>query len=529
MSRSAVQELAGPVEAAIAEVGGDGVQARLERPADPAHGDYATAAALQLAKPLRAAPRQIAERIVERIDSPFIASAEVAGPGFVNLRATPAWYRHVVERVLKEGRRYGAGAAATPQKVQVEYVSGNPTGPVTASTARNAAYGDSLARLFEFAGHDVQREYYFNDAGRQMDLFGASLRARARGEDVPEDGYRGAYIEEIARDLGLDPDAPADEWRAAGVAVMVEDIKRTLGRFRAGFDRWFLERSLYEDGSVDRAIEAVREGGHTYEKDGALWLRSEELGDDKDRVLVRSDGTPTYIAGDLGYIVSKLGRGFDVAVYVLGADHHGYIGRLKAGAISLGYDPDRIDVQIYQFVKIVEGGKAVSASKRRGTVLMLDELLDAIGVDAARYALVQRSHDQVIELDLEQWAAQNAENPVYYCQYAHARIAAILRNAPEADPGPAPRWTPEPAEVELVKHVAEFPEVVADAAEWRGPHRIAAYAQETAKSFHQFYKQCRVLGEAPDVERSRLALCRATGLVMATALDLVGVEAPERM
>jgi arginyl-tRNA synthetase len=529
MSRSAVQELAGPVEAAIAEVGGDGVQARLERPADPAHGDYATAAALQLAKPLRAAPRQIAERIVERIDSPFIASAEVAGPGFVNLRATPAWYRHVVERVLAEGRRYGAGAAATPQKVQVEYVSGNPTGPVTASTARNAAYGDSLARLFEFAGHDVQREYYFNDAGRQMDLFGASLRARARGEDVPEDGYRGAYIEEIARELGLDPDAPADEWRARGAAAMVEDIKRTLARFRAGFDRWFLERSLYEDGSVDRAIEAVRAGGHTYEKDGALWLRSSELGDDKDRVLVRSDGTPTYIAGDLGYIVSKLERGFDVAVYVLGSDHHGYIGRLKAGAIALGYDPDRIDVQIYQFVKIVEGGKAVSASKRRGTVLMLDELLDAIGVDAARYALVQRSHDQVIELDLEQWAAQNAENPVYYCQYAHARIAAILRNAPEADPGPAPGWTPEPAEVELVKHVAEFPEVVADAAEWRGPHRIAAYAQETAKSFHQFYKQCRVLGEAPDVERSRLALCRATGLVMATALDLVGVEAPERM
>src|SRR6476646_4478487 len=251
MSPSAVQELARPVEAAIAEVGGDGVLARLERPADPAHGDYATAAALQLAKPLRAAPRQIAEQIAERIDSPFIASAEVAGPGFVNLRATPAWYRHVVERVLEEGRRYGAGAAATPQKVQVEYVSGNPTGPVTASTARNAAYGDSLARLFEFAGHDVQREYYFNDAGRQMDLFGASLRARARGEDVPEDGYRGAYIEEIARDLGLDPDAPADEWRAAGVAVMVEDIKRTLGRFRARFDRWFLERSLYEDGSVD--------------------------------------------------------------------------------------------------------------------------------------------------------------------------------------------------------------------------------------------------------------------------------------
>jgi arginyl-tRNA synthetase len=310
---------------------------------------------------------------------------------------------------------------------------------------------------------------------------------------------------------------------------MIEDIKRTLERFRATFDRFFLERSLYEEGAVERAIEAVQAGGHTYEKGGAVWLRSTDLGDDKDRVLVRSDGTPTYIAGDLGYIVSKLERGYDVAVYVLGSDHHGYIGRLKAGAIALGYDPDRIDVQLYQFVKIVEGGRAVSASKRRGTVLMLDELLDAIGVDAARYALVQRSHDQLIELDLDVWAAQNAENPVYYCQYAHARTAAILRNAPKVDAGPAPGWTPEPPEVELVKHLAELPEVVTEAAERRGPHRIAAYAQETAKAFHQFYKQCRVLGEAPDIERSRLALCRATSLVMATALDLVGVEAPDTM
>ena len=529
MSPSAVQELAQPVEAAIAEVGGDGIPARLERPADPAHGDYATAAALQLAKPLRTAPRQIAEQIAERIDSPFIASAEVAGPGFVNLRATPAWYRHVVERVLEQGSRYGAGSAVHPQKIQVEYVSGNPTGPMTASTARNAAYGDSLARLFAFAGHEVQREYYFNDAGRQMDLFGASLRARARGEDTPEGGYQGAYVEDVANALGLDPDAPADEWRARGAAAMIDDIQRTLVRFRASFDRFFLERSLYEEGAVERAIEAVHARGHTYEKDGAVWLRSSDLGDDKDRVLVRSDGTPTYIAGDLGYIVSKLERGYDVAVYVLGSDHHGYIGRLKAGAIALGYEPDRIDVQLYQFVKIVEDGRAVSASKRRGTVLMLDELLDVIGVDAARYALVQRSHDQVIELDLSVWAAQNAENPVYYCQYAHARTAAILRNAPKTEDGPAPGWTPEPAEVELVKHLAEFPEVVTEAAEWRGPHRIAAYAQDTAKAFHQFYKQCRVLGERPDVERSRLALCRATGLVMASALDLVGVEAPDAM
>ena len=530
MSASAVDDLARPVEAAIAEVGGDGVPARLERPADPTHGDYATAAALQLARPLRTAPRDIAARIVERIDSPYIASAEVAGPGFVNLRATPAWYRHVVRRVLELGPRYGAGAAAPPHRVPVEYVSGNPTGPVTASTARNAAYGDSLARLFAFAGHQVEREYYFNDAGRQMDLFGASLRARARGEDLPEGGYQGAYIADIAAGLGLGPDAPADEWRRQGAAAMIEDIKRTLGRFRASFDNWFLERSLYEDGSVDRAIDAVRAGGHTYEREGALWLRSSDFGDDKDRVIVRSDGSPTYIAGDLAYLVSKLERGYDTAVYVLGADHHGYIGRLKAAAAALGYDPDRIDIQIYQFVKIVEGGRAVSASKRRGAVLMLDELLDAIGVDAARYALVQRSHDQVIELDLELWSAQNNENPVYYCQYAHARIAGILRNAGSEPPAAAdPDWTPEPPEAELAKALADFPALVAEAAERRGPHRIAGYAQDTAKVFHQFYKQCRVLGAAPAVERSRLALCSATRRVIATALDLVGVEAPDSM
>ena len=349
-------------------------------------------------------------------------------------------------------------------------------------------------------------------------------------KNLPEGGYQGAYIADIAAGLGLGPDAPADEWRRRGAAAMIEDIKRTLGRFRASFDNWFLERSLYEDGSVDRAIDAVRAGGHTYEREGALWLRSSDFGDDKDRVIVRSDGSPTYIAGDLAYLVSKLERGYDTAVYVLGADHHGYIGRLKAAAAALGYDPDRIDIQIYQFVKIVEGGRAVSASKRRGAVLMLDELLDAIGVDAARYALVQRSHDQVIELDLELWSAQNNENPVYYCQYAHARIAGILRNAGSEPPAAAdPDWTPEPPEAELAKALADFPALVAEAAERRGPHRIAGYAQDTAKVFHQFYKQCRVLGAPPAVERSRLALCSATRRVIATALDLVGVEAPDSM
>jgi arginyl-tRNA synthetase len=529
MVESPLAQLAAPLASAVQAVSGDGAPVRLERPADPTHGDYASAVALTLARPLKSAPRDIAGRILERVESPWIAAIEVAGPGFINLRVTPAFHHHVVERVLAEGDRYGAGTAAHRQRIQVEYVSGNPTGPVTASTARNAAYGDSLARLLEFAGHDVEREYYFNDAGRQMDLFGASLRARARGEPVPEDGYQGAYLADLAAELGLAPDADADEWRRAGAAAMVEDIKRTLTRFRARFDSWFLERSLYDGGAVEHAVGRVKAAGHAYEQEGALWLRSTAFGDDKDRVIVRANGTPTYIAGDLAYIESKLERGFDVAVYVLGADHHGYVARLKAGAAALGFDPDRIDVQIYQLVKITEGGQAVKVSKRRGNVLMLDELLDMIGVDAARYALVQRSHEQVVELDLDRWVAQNDENPVYYCQYAHARIAAILRNASDASAAVDPAWTPEPAEAALVKALAEFPDLVAEAVDRRGPHRVAGYAQDTAKAFHQFYKQCRVLGSEPAVERSRLALCRATRHVLATALDLIGVDAPESM
>ena len=525
MSASAVDELAAAVARAVAAVGGDGVPVRLDRPADPGHGDYATAVALQLAKPLRSAPRDIAARIAAAIESDHVASVDVAGPGFLNLRVSAAWYRDAVERILRDGPRYGSGTAATPQRIQVEYVSGNPTGPVTVATARNAAYGDSLARLFEFAGHEVGREYYFNDAGRQIELFGESLRARAQGAEPPADGYQGEYVAAIAAEVGLDPAAGADEWARAGTDVMMAHIRATLARFRCSFDNWFLERSLYESGGVQRAMDRVRAGGYVYEQDGATWLRSSALGDDKDRVLVRSDGTYTYVAGDLAYMVDKLERGFDTAMYVLGPDHHGYVGRLKAGAQALGYDPDRVDVQIYQLVRLKDG----KMSKRAGRIVTLDDLLDAIGVDAARYALVQRGHDQAIDLDIDLLTAQNAENPVYYCQYAHARISAILRRAGGTAALPDPAWTPEPAETELVKALVEFPDLVAEAAERRGPHRIAGYAQETAKAFHQFYKQCHVIGAEPAVERSRLALCRATAQVMATALDLVGVEAPESM
>jgi arginyl-tRNA synthetase len=527
MSGSVIAELAAPLQAAVTRVGGDGAPVRLERPADAQHGDYATAVALSLAKPLRAAPRDIAGRIIEELDSPWLTGAEIAGPGFVNFRVASAWYRHVVDRVLDEAAGYGAGAAATPQRIQVEFVSGNPTGPVTVGSARNAAYGDSLARLFGFAGHDVEREYYFNDAGRQIELFGASLRARARGEEPPEDGYQGGYVTDIARGLELSVDAPVEEWARVGTEAMMAQIRTTLARFRVSFDSWFLERSLHEDGSVERAIDQLKQHGHTFEQDGALWLRSTDFGDDKDRVVIRSNGQPGYLAGDLAYIVSKMERGFDVAVYVLGADHHGYAARLKAAAEALGYDPARIDVQLYQLVRLAEG----KMSKRAGRVVTVDDLMDAVGVDAARFVLVQRSHDQTIELDLDLLTQQNQENPVYYCQYAHARIAAILRNAGAAAGGarPAAAWEPEPPEAELVKALADFPDLVADAAERRGPHRIVAYVQDTAKVFHQFYKQCRVIGAEPEVEASRLALCQATRQVLATALDLVGVDAPDRM
>jgi arginyl-tRNA synthetase len=531
MTSTPLSDLADAVASAVLEVSGEAIPVKLERPADESHGDYATAVAMSLARTLRSSPREIAGRIAASLDSPLISSVEVAGPGFINIRVSPQWYRDALAAVLSQGDRFGAGAAPEPKRIQVEYVSGNPTGPVTASTARNAAYGDSLARLFAFAGHDVEREYYFNDAGRQMDLFGASLRARARGQEPPEDGYQGVYIKEIADRLGLEPDAPADEWRERGVEVMIAEIKTTLARFRATFDSWFLERSLYEDGSVDRAIARLTAGGHTFQDEGALWLRSTEFGDDRDRVLVRSDGNPTYIAGDVAYIINKLERGFDIAVYVLGADHHGYVGRLKAAAGALGYDADRIDPQIYQFVKIREAGELVKVSKRRGSVLMLDELLDVLGVDALRFALVQRSHDQVIELDPELWVQKSSDNPVYYCQYAHARIAGILRNAGDTGVAAAadPSWEPEPAEAALVKALAGFPDLVAEAADRRGPHRIAGYTQEIAKAYHQFYKQCRVLGAPPPVERSRLALCAATAQVIATSLDLIGVSAPDSM
>ncbi|HVM16678.1 MAG TPA: arginine--tRNA ligase [Gaiellaceae bacterium] len=497
--------------AEVAELAGAPVE--LERPSDPAHGDFATNAALRLARRpaarAREPQRELAAELAERAQRlEHVASAEVAGPGFVNLRVATSWYAEALREVLEAGADYGAGSAERRERIQVEMVSANPTGPVVVSAARNGAYGDAVARLLAFAGHAVEREYYYNDTGRQMDLFRASVEARRRGEDPPEDGYHGEYVAELA----LEPGDP--------VPRMLEQIERTLERFRIHFDTW--ERQSEIDGEVAEALAALP----TYEADGAVWVRTSEYGDDKDRVAIRSDGTPTYFAADCAYIRHKLAR-YDRAMYVLGADHHGYVGRLRAIAQAFGEDPDRVEVLIYQLVHLTRGGEAAKMSKRRGDVVTLDELIDEVGVDAARWYLVNRGPDQPIEIDVDLAAEKSQKNPVYYVQYAHARVAGILRNADGAEIGAEPPRELAVEEKELVKRLAEFPAIAAEAAVRRGPQAIPTYAIRLADDFHRFYHEHRVLES--DAQAFRLGLCRATQLVIARCLDLVGVEAPERM
>jgi arginyl-tRNA synthetase len=488
-----------------------GEELTLERPADPSHGDYATNAALRLAGARRQAPREIAAELAETAAAlPEVERAEIAGPGFVNLFLTDAWFADALAAILAAGERFGGRSAQSPRRIQVEMVSANPTGPVTVASARNGAYGDSVARLLEFAGHQVSREYYYNDAGAQMDLFRASVDAARRGAEPPEGGYRGDYVADLARAEG-DP-----------VTAMRGRIEASLERFRVHFDSWTNQSEIAE--RVPELLPRL----DTYEADGTLWARTTAHGDDKDRPLIRSsDGSFLYFAADVAYVHDKFERGFDTAIYVLGADHHGYVARLKAAATMLGYDPARVEVLLYQLVHLTSGGRQTKMSKRRGDVVFLDDFLDEIGVDAARWYLVNRGPDQTIEIDVDLAAERSQKNPVYYVQYAHARIAGILRNAGDADVSPVPRSPLAPEERDLLKRLAEFPAVAAEAAEKRGPQGIPTYAIRVADDFHRFYHEHRVLES--DEQAFRLALCRAAQLVIARSLDLVGVEAPDRM
>jgi arginyl-tRNA synthetase len=517
----------------------------LERPPKPELGDYSSNAAMLLARHLSDNPRTVAERLRAELEAdaglaPHLERIEVAGPGFVNFFLADSWYLGALADLLEAGEELGPAPTETPEKILVEFVSANPTGPVHVGTGRHAAYGDSLVRLLEAAGHEVKREYYVNDAGSQIERFAESIAARMRGEEPPEDGYAGEYVTELAEQLRAEGADPGDleALRRRGVELMLDGIRETLARFGVRMDDFFSERSLYEKGEVEAALADLEKRGHTYRSEDALWLRTTEFGDDKDRVLIRSNGEATYFMPDIAYHWDKLQRGFDRLIDVLGADHHGYVARIRAAIEALGGDPDAFEVPIMSLVHVVEGGERVQMSKRTGDFITLDELLDDIGVDATRWFMLWRSHETTVDLDLEVARSQSSENPVYYVQYAHARIASILRKAGEEGgtaeprmPGvPAERLPLQESEKLLVKRLLEFPEEVRAAAARRAPHRICAYSTAVAADFHAFYRDCQVVGaEGEGVEASRLALCLATKRTIAAALDLLGISAPERM
>lgn len=546
-------QLAEAIRAALAAAVADGTLAvdvpaevTVDRPRSREHGDYATPVALQLAKTAGLPPRVLADRLADRLRTVAgIAGVEVAGPGFLNVRLEAAAAGALVGDIVAAGTAYGDGTALAGRAVNLEFVSANPTGPLHLGHARWAAVGDALGRVLAAQGAAVTREYYFNDAGAQIDRFARSLLAAARQQPTPADGYAGAYIADIAGDVtAAHPDAPSlldgearELYRREGVARMFDDIKATLHEFRTDFDVYFHEDSLHANGAVDRAVQRLKGSAHLYEKDGAWWLRSTEYGDDKDRVVIKSDGSPAYIAGDLAYLLDKRSRGFDLCIYLLGADHHGYIARLKAAAAALGDDPDVVEVIIGQLVNLVAGAEPIRMSKRAGNVVTLDDLIELLGVDAARYALVRYSMDTTVDLDVEVWTRQTNDNPVFYVQYAHARLASLARNAASLglrlgdayDPG----LLDTPQENELIALLAEYPRVVRAAAELREPHRVARHLEELASGYHKFYDAVRILpmGDQPATEATvaRLWLSAATRQVLANGLALLGVSAPERM
>ena len=521
----------------------------VERPRNPENGDYATTIALQSAKKLGTNPRQLATELAAVLgEADAIAEATVAGPGFVNIRLAADAQGELVRTIVAAGEDFGRGDSLAGKRINLEFVSANPTGPIHLGGTRWAAVGDALGRVMEAQGAQVTREYYFNDHGNQIDRFSNSLVFSALHLPTPPDGYAGDYIDDIAATIvEKNPgvcDLPADErqevFRSQGVEMMFAHIKRTLHEFGTDFDVYFHENSLFEDGSVDAAIKILKDSDKLYFADGAWWLRSTDLGDDKDRVVIKSDGNAAYIAGDIAYVKNKFDRGHDLCIYMLGADHHGYIARLKAAAQALGYDPDGVEVLIGQMVNLVRDGKAVKMSKRAGTVITLDDLVEAVGVDAARYSMIRSSVDSSLDIDLELWASKSNDNPVFYVQYAHARLCSLQRKAEElgvtVDTADLSLLTHE-REGDLIRTLGEFPTVVASAAELREPHRVARYLENLAASYHRFYDSCQVLPKADTVDHdedaalhsARLALCAATRQTLENGLQLLGVTAPERM
>ena len=553
LSRLVADELASAVADGTLTIEGELPVVKVERPRSREHGDWATNVAMQLARRAGRNPRELGELLAARIAAhDGVEEAEVAGPGFVNIRLSAASVGELARAVVEAGCSYGRTEGDAGKTVNLEYVSANPTGPLHIGGARWAAVGDSLARILEFSGAKVVKEYYFNDHGNQIDRFAASLLARARGEDIPEDGYGGQYVTEIAErvvadsiaDGEPDPRELSDEqaheaFRSRGVELMFAEIKSSLHDFRSDFDVFFHEDSLHESGAVSKAIERLRERGVVYEKEGALWLRTTDFGDDKDRVIVKSDGEAAYFAGDLAYYLDKRARGADNCVYMLGADHHGYIGRMYAMARAYGDTAgpgENMEILIGQLVNLVRSGVPVRMSKRAGTVVTLEDLVDAVGVDAARYSLVRASVDTTLDLDLDLVASRTNDNPVYYVQYAHARTCSVASNAAShgvrREDGFAPGLL-DAVDSELLGTLARFPDVAAQSAILREPHRVARYLEEIAAAYHTWYGKARVTPraeeEVADLHRTRLWVNDAAGVVLANGLGLLGVSAPERM
>ncbi|CAB4608574.1 unannotated protein [freshwater metagenome] len=520
----------------------------LERPKNRDHGDYASSIALQLAKPAGKNPRDVAAMLKADLESlAEVSAVDIAGPGFINITLNRTSQADLVRTILTAQEKYGRGTALSGVKINLEFISANPTGPLHLGHTRWAAVGDALGRVLTAAGADVTREFYINDRGNQMDLFGQSVQAAAMGQPIPEDGYKGEYIADLAKEVlaqnpaitALADDARLIAFRETAYQLQLKDQQRVLDTFKTHFDVWFSERSLHDGGSVEHGVDKLRSQGHVFEVDGATWLRTTDFGDDKDRVLVKANGELTYFSSDTAYYINKRERGFDICIYMLGADHHGYIHRLKATAACAGDNPEyNIDVLIGQLVKIMEGGEEVKLSKRAGTIITLEELVEKVGVDAARYTLIRYPVDTPMVMDIDVLKRNTNENPVYYVQYAHARITAVLRNATELKI-PAGLENFDPAQLshdrenELLGSLAEFPRIVAGAAELREPHRIARYLEELAGLYHGFYADCRVLpmGDEPisAIHSARINLCAATLQVLKNGLDLLGVSAPERM